>query len=134
LSFRSGWLKPKSLRNPATQQRGGVTLCICQAARANNSGWQRPQPPTSGSQVQALAGGMDTGSISMAMQYRNDEPMAAGALEWLMGLIQERQAAVDDLLGYQVAETLLFALGRIKPTPDAEIPAENVIHQRFTGD
>ena len=70
----------------------------------------------------------------MAMQYRNDEPMPAGALEWLMGLIQERQAEVDIILGYQVSETLLFALGRIKPTPDAEIPAENVMHQRFTGD
>ena len=70
----------------------------------------------------------------MAMQYRNDEPMPATSLEWLMELIQDRQAEVDIILGYQVSETLLFALGRIKPTPDAEIPAENVMHQRFTGD
>ena len=70
----------------------------------------------------------------MTGHYMNDEPMPAGALEWLMGLIQERQAAVDIVLGYQVSEALLFALGRIKPTPDAEIPADNVMHQRWTGD
>lgn len=70
----------------------------------------------------------------MTKQYMNDEPMPATSLEWLMGLIAERQAAVDIVLGYQVGETLLFALGRIKPTPDAEIPADNVMHQRWTGD
>ena len=70
----------------------------------------------------------------MTGHYMNDEPMPATSLEWLMGLIQERQAAVDIVLGYQVSEALLFALGRIKPTPDAEIPADNVMHQRWTGD
>jgi hypothetical protein len=66
--------------------------------------------------------------------YANTRPMAVSSLEWLMGLLVERRQAVDEILGYQVAETLLYALGRVRTTPDAEIQDEGVIHQRWTGD
>jgi hypothetical protein len=51
-----------------------------------------------------------------------------------MGLLVERRQAVDAILGYQVAETLLYALGRVQTTPDADIADEGVIHQNWTGD
>jgi hypothetical protein len=66
--------------------------------------------------------------------YANTRPMAVSSLQWLMGLLDERRQAVDEVLGYQVAETLLYALGRVATTPDAEIADEGVIHQRWTGD
>ena len=67
-------------------------------------------------------------------QYANTKPMAASSLEWLMGLVAERRQAVDEILGYQIAETLLHTLGRVRTTPDSEIVDEGVMHQRWTGD
>jgi hypothetical protein len=67
-------------------------------------------------------------------QYANTKPMAASSLEWLMGLVAERRQEVDEILGYQVSETLLYTLGRVHTTPDAEIVDEGVMHQRWTGD
>jgi hypothetical protein len=51
-----------------------------------------------------------------------------------MGLVAERRQEVDEILGYQVSETLLYTLGRVHTTPDAEIVDEGVMHQRWTGD
>jgi hypothetical protein len=67
-------------------------------------------------------------------QYANTKPMPASSLEWLMGLVAERRQEVDEILGFQVSETLLYTLGRVQPTPDAEIADEGVINQRWTGD
>ena len=67
-------------------------------------------------------------------RYANTNPISASSLEWLMGLVAERRKAVDEILGYQVAETLLHTLGRVRTTPDAEIADEGVMHQNWTGD
>ena len=67
-------------------------------------------------------------------RYTNTKPMAASSLEWLMGLVAERRKDVDEILGFQVSETLLYTLGRVHTTPDAEIVDEGVVHQRWTGD
>jgi len=66
--------------------------------------------------------------------YANTMPMSASSLDWLMGLLVERRQAVDEVLGYQVAETLLYALGRVQTTADAEIQDDGGIYQRWTGD
>ena len=67
-------------------------------------------------------------------QYANTKPMAASSLEWLMGLVAERRKDVDEILGFLVSETLLYTLGRVHTTPDAEIEDEGVMNQRWTGD
>lgn len=67
-------------------------------------------------------------------RYANTNPISASSLEWLMGLVAERRKAVDEILGYQVAETLLHTLGRVRTTPDSEIADEGVMHQNWTGD
>ena len=72
--------------------------------------------------------------MAVIEQYANAQPMPASSLEGLMGLVAERRKAVDEILGYQVAETLLHTLGRVRTTPDAEIAEEGVINQRWTGD
>ena len=72
--------------------------------------------------------------MAVIEQYANAQPMSASSLEWLMGLVAERRQAVDEILGFQVAETLLHTLGRVRTTPDAEIAEEDVINQRWTGD
>ena len=66
--------------------------------------------------------------------YINDEPMTASSLEWLMGLVIQHRAAVDVVLGFQMSECLLYALGRIKSTPDEEVTQEKVQYQKWTGD
>jgi hypothetical protein len=72
--------------------------------------------------------------MAVIEQYANTKPMAASSLEWLMGLVAERRQAVDEILGYQIAETLLHTLGRVQTTPASEIADEGVMHQRWTGD
>ena len=72
--------------------------------------------------------------MASLQNYRTAEPISASSLEWLMGLVAERRQAVDEILGYQVAETLLHTLGRVRTTPDAEIADEGVMHQNWTGD
>lgn len=72
--------------------------------------------------------------MASLQNYRTAEPISASSLEWLMGLVAERRQAVDEILGYQVAETLLHTLGRVRTTPDSEIADEGVMHQRWTGD
>jgi hypothetical protein len=67
-------------------------------------------------------------------RYANTNPISASSLDWLMGLIVQRRQEVDDVLGFQVAETLLHTLGRVQTTPDAEMVDEGVTYQRFTGD
>jgi hypothetical protein len=67
-------------------------------------------------------------------RYANTLPMSASSLEWLMGLVVEHRHSVDAILGFQVAETLLYALGRVQTTPDAEIEDEGVTYQHWTGD
>ena len=67
-------------------------------------------------------------------RYANTMPMSASSLDWLMGLVVERRQAVDEVLGFQVAETLLYALGRVQTTPDAEIQDDGGIYQGWTGD
>ena len=67
-------------------------------------------------------------------RYANTLPISASSLEWLMGLVVEHRHSVDAILGYQVAETLLYALGRVQTTPDAEIVDEGVTYQNWTGD
>ena len=72
--------------------------------------------------------------MASLQNYRTAEPISASSLEWLMGLVAERRQEVDEILGFQVSETLLYTLGRVQPTPDAEIADEGVINQRWTGD
>jgi hypothetical protein len=67
-------------------------------------------------------------------QYANTKPMPASSLEWLMGLVAERRKDVDEILGFQVSETLLYTLGRVHTTPDEMIADEGVMHQNWTGD
>ena len=67
-------------------------------------------------------------------RYANTNPISASSLDWLMGLIVQRRQEVDNILGFQVAETLLHTLGRVQTTPDAEMAAEGVMHQNWTGD
>ena len=66
--------------------------------------------------------------------YANTNPISASSLDWLMGLVASRRQELDEILGYQVAETLLYTLGRVQTTPDSEMVDEGVTYQHWTGD
>ena len=66
--------------------------------------------------------------------YTNSEPMSESALAYAMENVERFREQIDAACGYQFAELLLWTIGRVRATPDAEMPDERPVFSRWTGD
>jgi hypothetical protein len=67
-------------------------------------------------------------------KFRCDEPLSQRNHADLMQRIWDKRGKIDALIGEYYSHVLLYALGRITPIPDADMPRFEVEEPKWTGD
>lgn len=70
----------------------------------------------------------------LQQRYAYHGPMSQSNHADLMARVDANRRAINLSVGWNYAEVLLYALGRITPTPDEQMPAVVATGGEWTGD
>ena len=70
----------------------------------------------------------------LQQRYANENPMSQTNHADLMQKIDAARQQINSAIACNYTEVLLYAIGRIKPTPNAEMPRQKVYEHGWTNE